>query len=173
MKRLYVALFCLFSIIQVQAQVKQMNKFWGLDYSMDKETVYAIAKEKNENKGLSVTNGTTQIIVDNVLLDDEHYQYVLLDFYHGKLLAGFFSKKVKENEEATLTFLRVRESLTSKYGEPTVETDETVTCYWHDKSRNIVQLTLNKSGKSYSIGLLYLNGQLNSRKTVDEQMGLK
>lgn len=173
MKRIYIALFCLLSIIQVQAQVKPMSNFWGLDYTMNKETVYQIVKEKNQNKGLSVTNGKTQIIVDHVLLEDERYQYVLLDFYHDKLLGAFFSKKIKENEEATLTFLRVRESLTAKYGEPKVETDETVTCYWHDKSRNIVQLTLNKSGNSYSIGLLYLNGQLNSRKTVDEQMGLK
>lgn len=173
MKRICIALFCLLSVIQMQAQVKQMNNFWGLDYSMNKETVYQLVKEKNQNKGLSVTNGKTQIIVDHVLLDGERYQYVLLDFYHDKLLGGFFSKKINENEEATLTFLRIRESLTTKYGEPTVETDETVTCYWHDKSRNIVQLSLNKSGKSYSIGLLYLNGQLNSRKTVDEQMGLK
>ncbi|MDD3161377.1 MAG: hypothetical protein PHX49_05560 [Bacteroidales bacterium] len=173
MKRIYIALFYLLSVIQMQAQEKKMNNFWGLDYSMNKETVYQFVKEKNENKGLSVTNGTTQIVVDNVLLDGERYRYVLLDFYHDKLLAGFFSKKIKENEEATLTFLRIRESLTTKYGEPTVETDETVTCYWHDKSRNIVQLSLSKSGSSYSIGLLYLNGQLNSRKTVDEQMGLK
>ena len=104
MKRIYIALFYLLSVIQMQAQEKKMNNFWGLDYSMNKETVYQFVKEKNENKGLSVTNGTTQIVVDNVLLDGERYRYVLLDFYHDKLLAGFFSKKIKRERRSDPDF---------------------------------------------------------------------
>lgn len=173
MKKTLLLFLVSFFMISMNAQEISLDHFWGLDFSMNKQQVYNIVKKKKSNKGMSVENGKTQIVVNRVNYNKEVYNYALMDFYRDKLLAGFFFKKIENNQDATVVFLRIRNRLTQLYGKPKVETADVITCYWVDAKKNLCQLTMNKKDKVYQINLLYLNGVLNSHKLLDEEMGLK
>lgn len=151
------------------SNAQSMGEFWDLNYYMTKDSVERVIKEKKASSTLLSKLNKEQIAVKYVVLDDEPFKYALFDFYQDKLLSGFFTQKEKENERASILFLRLRESLTEKYGEPKIETSDIITCYWHDNNRHIVQLSMEKRGKYYQIGILYLNGKLHSQKMLQEE----
>lgn len=170
MRKVLIALlgaFC--TIFSGIAEKQPLDEFWGLNYTMNRTQVEEIIKtQKGAKTSLSLFN-KNRLTVSNVTLDQEEFQYALFEFYNEKLLSGFFSQKTKLNEEATILFLRLRESFTEKYGEPEIETSDIITCYWHDSQQNIAQLSMRKKGKVYLIEVLYLNGKLHSQRMIEDE----